>query len=509
MMQFLKSLLRLACISVLSACTAGPDYQRPDLLAGHQAGLPQQAVRTGIDVETSADNANYQANDEAVVQLLLPGLNLQNGWWKVFGSESLNQLITTALSNNADLQATNAALKVAQENAAVLRAGFLPSVDASWQPTRQKVADPLASPAASGASFYTLHTAQVSVSYNLDLAGGLKRQNEAAMAQVDAAGFQLQAARMTLVSNMILAVVQEAGLREQLQITQSQLLANRQLADLTRQQKALGVASAADVATQEAALAQAEASVVPVQRALDQQRGQLRVLLGLLPGDKLPVEFTLAQLQLPSQLPLSVPSELLERRPDIRIAEAQLQATNAQVGVAIAARLPNLSLTSSLGSSSLTLANLLKGNSSFWNLGANLTQPVFRGGALLHQQRSAEAQYQQAAAQYRSVVLNAFQNVADTLRALDVDRQQWQLNSKGQQASLRALEIARKQRAAGAIPLQTVLQAQLTEQQASLAFLQARLSRYVDTVAFYAAMGINVPESVSSTVSPFTQKEKK
>ncbi|WP_212689670.1 TolC family protein, partial [Undibacterium luofuense] len=120
-------------------------------------------------------------------------------------------------------------------------------------------------------------------------------------------------------------------MREQLQITQSQLLANRQLADLTRQQKALGVASAADVATQEAALAQAEASVVPVQRALDQQRGQLRVLLGLLPGDKLPVEFTLAQLQLPSQLPLSVPSELLERRPDIRIAEAQLQATNAQV----------------------------------------------------------------------------------------------------------------------------------------------------------------------------------
>ena len=497
-MRFSTSLLTLACISALTACTAGPDYRRPDLLAGHQAGLPQQAMQ--------ATTGKVTADEKALVQQLLPGLDLQDGWWKAFGSEALNQLVATALSNNADLQASNAALKVAQENALVLRAGLLPSVDASWQPTRQKVADPLASPAASGAGFYTLHTAQVSVSYNFDLAGGLKRQNEAAAAQVDAAGFQVQAARTTLVSNVILAAVQEAGLREQLQIAQAQLLANRQLAELTRQQKALGIASAADVATQEAALAQAEAGLLPVQRALDQQRGQLRVLLGLLPGDALPAEFTLAQLQLPSQLPLSIPSELLERRPDIRIAEAQLQAANAQLGVAVAARLPNLSLTGTLGSSSLTLANLLKGNSAFWNLGANLTQPVFRGGALLHQQRAAEAQYQQAAAQYRSVVLNAFQNVADTLRALDADSQQWQLNSKAQQASLKALEVARKQRAAGAIPLQTVLQAQLAEQQASLALLQARLSRYADTVALYAAMGVSVPDKLAASASPVAQQ---
>jgi NodT family efflux transporter outer membrane factor (OMF) lipoprotein len=461
-----KRIALIALAVCAAGCAAGPDYQRP------------AAPAVG----------RYTAEPLAVTGVVEGG-DVPAQWWTLFGSEALDRLVAAALQANPNLQAADAALRAARENAAAQRGALLPGMDAHLAPARQKTAGPVASGAASGAGLYTLHTAQLDVGYAMDVFGGTRRQVEASDAQVDVARFQRQAARLTLASNVVAAAIQEASLRAQLEATRGlAALAGKQL-DAVRRQRQAGQLGMAEVAAQEAALAQVEAGLPALEKQLAQQRDLLAVLAGRYPGADGGARFDFAGLALPEALPLSLPARLVEQRPDIRAAEAELHAASARIGVAQAARLPDITLTATLGSAALDASTLFKAGTGFWSIGADLVQPLFKGGALMHQQRAAQAQYDQAAAQYRAVVLAAFQDVADTLYALAADAQALQAMATAERAAHRSLAIATRQWELGAVAYPAVLQAQQAYQQAAIALIQARAARYADAVALFQALG--------------------
>lgn len=462
----------------LAGCAVGPSFQRP--------AAPET---TRYTAEPLTAHAPVAPGSGGASQRYIEGQDLPEQWWKLFGSNALDQLVSAALKANPDLQAAEAALRAARENAAVARGAYWPSVDVQFTPTRQRVADPLASPTASGEDLFTLHTSQVNVAYAPDVFGGTRRQVEAATAQTEVAQFQRRATWLTLTSNVVVAAIQEASLRAQLRATREQISAASRLLDMVKQQQRAGQLGAADVAAQETALAQIEATLPPLEKQLAQQRNLLAVLAGRLPSEAIVQQFDFESLKLPEELPLSVPARLVEQRPDIRAAEAQLHAASAQIGVARAARLPNISLTASLGSAALDTATLFKSGTGFWSIGADLVQPIFHGGSLMHQERAAEASYDQAAAQYRSTVLTAFQNVADTLHAIDADANVLRATTTAERAATHSLEIAQRQWQLGLVGFPAVLQAEQARQQTVIGMVQAHAARYADTVALFQALG--------------------
>ena len=464
--------------ALVSGCAAGPDYVRP------AAPAALRYTAGPLAPETAATPVSGGA-----AQRFAEGQEVPARWWTAFGSDDLNQLVDAALAASPDLEAAEAALRAARENAAAQRGAYFPAVDLHLIPTRQRIADPLSSPTASGANLYTLHTAQLSVGYAPDVFGGARRQVEAADAQADVARFQREAARSTLIANLVAAVIGEAALRAQLDATRELVDVARAQLDAVRKQRRAGQSGAADVAAQEALVAQMEGGLPPLEKQVAQQGDLLAVLAGRMPGEGIARRVAFDSLALTETLPLSLPARLVERRPDIRAAEAQLHAASARIGIAQAARLPNIALTATLGSTALDAGTLFKAGTGFWSLGADLLQPVFRGGTLMHQQRAAGAMYEQSAAQYRSVVLLAFQNVAGALHAIEADAKTLQAASAGERAARNSLAIARRQWQLGAIAFPAVLQAQQAYQQAAIALIPARAARYADTVALFQALG--------------------
>jgi NodT family efflux transporter outer membrane factor (OMF) lipoprotein len=469
----------LGVVAALAAgCAAGPDYRKPP--------APDADRYTAAPLAAQTEAA---ATPGGAAQRLLAGRDVPEHWWTLFGSDALDALVASALAANPDVQAADAALRAARETAAAQRGAWLPAVDAQLAPTRQKTAAPVASGASSGAGLYTLHTAQLNIAYAADVFGGTRRQVEAADAQVDVARFQHQAARLTLAANVVAAAIQEASLRAQLDATRDLVaLAGKQL-DAARRQRQAGQVGMADVAAQEAALAQIEAALPPLEKQFAQQRDLLAVLAGRYPSADNGLRFDFGTLALPADLPVSLPARLVERRPDVRAAEAQLHAASARVGAARAARLPDITLTAALGSSALDAGTLFRAGTGFWSIGANLVQPIFHGGALRHQEEAAQALYDQAAAQYRATVLAAFRDVADTLHAIEADARALQAALAAEQAARKSLAIATRQWELGAAGRPAVLQAQQGYQQAAIGLVQARAARYADTVALFQALG--------------------
>jgi NodT family efflux transporter outer membrane factor (OMF) lipoprotein len=464
--------------ALVSGCAAGPDFVRP------AAPVAQRYTAQPLASETGATPVAGGA-----AQRFAEGQEVPARWWTAFGSDDLNRLVDAALAANPDIEAAEAALRAARENAAAQRGAYFPGVDLHLTPTRQRIADSLSSPTASGANLYTLHTAQLSVGYAPDVFGGVRRQVEAADAQTDVARFQREAARSTLIANLVAAVIGEAALRAQLDATRDLVDMARAQLEAVRKQQHAGQLGAADVAAQVALVAQVEGGLPPLEKQVAQQGDLLAVLAGRMPSEGVAQRVAFDSLALTETLPISLPARLVERRPDIRAAEAQLHAASAQIGIAQAARLPNIALTASLGSTALDAGTLFRAGGGFWSIGADLLQPVFRGGTLMHQQRAAVATYEQSAAQYRSVVLVAFQNVAGALHAIDADAKTLQATSATERAARKSLTIAQRQWQLGAIAYPAVLQAQQAYQQAAIALIPARAARYADTVALFQALG--------------------
>lgn len=468
----------IACLLLVAGCAVGPDFERPS--APNVSGYTPET----LPAETaSADGASGEA------QRFVQGLDIPGEWWTLFHSEPLNALVRRSLKANPDLQAAEAALRVAKENVYAQEGAYYPNISANSSASRQKVANDVSSPASSGATYVSLYSASVNVTYSLDVFGGTRRQTESFEAQAEAQRFQLEAAYLTLTSNVVGAAVQEASLRGQIAAEEKIVAIETEMLDLLHRQHDLGQAAEADVTAQEAALEQAQQTLPPLRLQLAVQRNLLTALSGNFPSDA-PIEtFKLSDLQLPKSLPVSLPSKLVEQRPDIRAAEANLHAASAQIGVAVANRLPDISLSASDGSIAEKFGQLFTPGTGIWSLAGSLTQPLFDGGTLLHTQRAAEAAYDEAAAQYRSTVLSAFQNVADALRALQFDAENLKIAAASERTAAKSLNFARARQKLGDISHFDLLNAEQTYQQALVMLAQAQANRYADTTALFQALG--------------------
>jgi NodT family efflux transporter outer membrane factor (OMF) lipoprotein len=423
-------------------------------------------------------------------QHFVAGGNIPADWWTLFHSKELNALVEKALAHNADLKAAQAALLVAHENTRAQRGAYAPQLSAGASITREKDPSATLAPVPANNSFaYSLITPQLSVSYVPDVFGLNKRTVEAAAAQEQASRYQMIAVDITLSSNMALAAITEASLEDQIDTTNDLIGINRQILSLLQFQKSKGYIGGTDVAAQETQLAQLEASLPPLVKQRDQQRNLIEVLTGSYPAEAGAAKFTLARLALPSDLPLSLPSALVEQRPDVLQAEANLHAASAQIGIARANRLPNVTLSANAGTNALAIGQIFGPGTGFWNIGAALLAPIFDGGTKLHQERGARAAYQQTAEQYRSTVLTAFQNVADTLVALEQDANRLKASAAAANAAKSSLELSRLQYKDGYAAYLAVLNADQAYRQAQLSLVQAEADRFTDTAALFQALG--------------------
>lgn len=464
---------------VLGGCAVGPDFHSPDAPntnAYIKTPLPAKTVSTKI----SGGNS----------QILIEGKDLLNEWWLLFHSPALNELVRRGLEKSPTVKAAQAALQEAKENLQVqIGSTLLPSVNGVGGAERERI---------SGSSFgglgilstpFNLYNTSVQVSYTLDIFGGARREVEAFAALVDYQQFVLEATYLTLTANIVTAAISDASLRSQIVSTQQIIQMEEKQVHILRQQLDLGGITRSDLLAQEALLAQTKVLLPALEKLLAQNRDALAALVGSLPSEAELPSFDLEKLVLPAELPLSVPSELVRHRPDIRAAEALLHQASAQIGVATANLFPQLSVSGNYGNTSNQLRNLWTGNSTVWNIGAQVAQPIFHGGALLAARRSAIAGYEQALSNYQETVLLGFQNVADALYAVEYDAQILNSQVDAEEAARATLEIIREQYALGAANYLLLLIADRQYQQARITRIKAQSLRYADTAALFQALG--------------------
>lgn len=465
-------------LMLMAGCALGPNFKEP--------AAPNVSGYTATPLSTTVGVTNVSGGQ---TQQFIHGLDIPGQWWTLFHSQPLNDLIARSLTNNPNIKAAQAALLAARENILVQRGTYFPNITASFSASRQEQSEQLAPVPNANQFTYNLFTPQVSVSYVPDVFGLNRRTMESLKAQEEQQRFALAATYITLSANVVAAAIQEASLRAQIDVAYRIIAINTNMLQILRNQFAQGYTSQLAFAAQETQLAQAEATLPPLLTQLDQQRDLLAVLAGSFPSEDLPEKFNLSDLQLPEDLPVSLPSKLLEQRPDVRQAEENLHSASAQIGIAIANRLPNITLTANAGSSALALDQVFSSGTGFWSLGAAATTPLFEGGALLHKERAAKAAYVQAADQYQSTVLTAFQNVADTLNALEHDGEAVRTAAAAADAAKVTLDLTQRQLQAGYTNYLAALSAELAYQQAITILTQAQANRYTDTAALFQALG--------------------
>jgi NodT family efflux transporter outer membrane factor (OMF) lipoprotein len=463
---------------LLAGCAVGPNFKTP--------AAPSVADYTPAPLSATPATPNVAGGQ---AQRFAKGAEVPGDWWTLFHSQPLNDLVTQALANNHDLKAAQAALSVAQENVLAQRGAFYPQVSAGFSATRQRQSGAIAPTPSNNAFQYNLFTPQVSVSYALDVFGLNRRGAESIKAQEQAVRYQMIAAHLTLTTNVAAAAIQEGALQAQVDATRELIDINTKIVETLRYQMSKGYANRLDLAAQESQLAQVSATLPPLLKQLAQQHDLLAVLAGRYPSQAPAATFDLASLTLPQDLPVSLPSALVAQRPDVLQAEANLHAASANIGVAEANRLPNIQLTANAGSTALAIGQVFGVGSGFWALGAAITAPIFDGGTLKHQERAAKAAYVQAAEQYRSTVLGAFQNVADTLAALDQDAAGLKASAAASDAAKVTLDLSQRQLQDGYASGLAVLNAEQAYQQARINLVQAQANRYADTAALFQALG--------------------
>lgn len=472
-------LLALACTS----CAVGPDFKRPE--APTDAGYAPQPM------PASTQSAPELQGGAQTIKL---GQRIRGDWWTLFHSAPLDQLIAQAFAASPTLDAARAALVAAQANAAAQRSAFFPSVSASYTGSRTKTGQ--AAPASStpsptnapSDSIYNFHTAQLTVNYTPDVFGGTRRSVESLQAQADAQQYQLEAAYVTLASNVAAAAIQEALQRRQLALSEAMIGSGEQSLAIVQRQWKAGAVSHLDVALQESALAQTRQQLPGLRKQLEQTRDLLRTLVGAGPSTEVP-QFDLDGFELPAELPVSLPSQLVEQRADLKAAEAQLHAAGAQIGIARAARLPQFSIQGVAGGGAMNVGDMFSPAGRFFSLLAGVTQPIFDAGALGQREKAARANYDVAAAQYRSAVLNAMQNVADALHAVQMDSEALKAASENARSARTVLDLTQRQYGHGYLDRVALINAQQSDRQASMTLLQARAARLADTVGLFQAVG--------------------
>jgi len=474
----LQSFAVSATAAFLAACAVGPDYHAPvPPAAGIYTERPQPE-RTEAAAVRGGEAQRFEV-----------GAKISAEWWTLFGSPELDGLMRTALSGHPTLAAAQAALRQAEENLNAQYAVLYPSVDVGLSAKRQRITGAAFGNPAIPSSLFNLYNASVNVSYAIDVAGGARRELEALQAGIDFQRFQLEATYLSLTANIATTAFRAASLREQIRATRDIVDSQERQAQLVEKQFDLGALSRADVLAQRAQLAQTRANLPPLEKALAQTRNQLAVLVGKFPDEARLPELDLSAFQLPQNLPVSLPSDLVRQRPDIRAAETVLRQTNARIGVAQALMFPQLSISGSYGVGATNTANLFDRGNLLWNIGASVLQPIFHAGQLQARKRGAQAAYDQAFAQYQQTVLAAFQNVADVLFALEFDAIALKAQADAEAAARESLDMTTKQLQFGSASYLALFNAQRQYEQAKIGLVQAQAARYADTAALFQALG--------------------
>ena len=464
--------------ALLSGCAVGPDFKKP--------AAPEITGYTATPLTTTAAATGVTGGE---AQRFVPGGDISADWWTLFHSAPLNELIEHSLTKNPDLKAAQAALSVAREGVLAQRGAYFPSVSADFSASRTQQSGSLAPTPANNAQQFNLFTPEVNVSYVADVFGLNRRTVESLQAQAQATRFQMIATYNTLVANVVVTAIQQGSVQQQIEATQQLIDADTHVLEILRYQFSKGYANGLDVAAQESQLAQAAATLPPLRKQAAQLRDLMATLAGEFPGQGPAGTFELTSLTLPQDLPVSVPADLVTQRPDVRQAEATLHDASAKIGIAVANRLPNITLSASTGSTALAIDQLFTSGTGFWSAGADLTAPLLQGGTLLHQERAAKDAYTQAAAQYRSTVLTACANVADTLAALNEDAEGLKAAAAAENAGKTTLDLAQRQYKDGYAGYLALLNAEQAYQQARISLVQAQASRYADTAALFQALG--------------------
>jgi NodT family efflux transporter outer membrane factor (OMF) lipoprotein len=432
----------------------------------------------------------YTATPVEVPQLA-PGQDIPAAWWQLFQSPALDGLVRRALDSSPTLARARARLTQAQEDLNA-RAGATqyPRLDAKLSANRVEVhPQSLGVPALPVPMPFNLYLASVGVSYTFDFFGANRHELEALRAELDHRGFELEAARLMLAGNVVTTAIREAALREQVAQTEEIVVLQERQAAIIERLEQIGTVSRADVAAQRRDLAQSRAGLPELRRQLEQARHRLAIYVGEAPGSAQLPEFRLAELRLPAQLPLSLPSELARQRPDIRASQALLAQAGARVGVATANLYPQFTLSATAGSLTSHAGDLLTGGTEFYLLGASLAQPLFHGGELQARRRAAVAAYEQAGAAYKETLLQGFREVADVLRALEADERKLRERSEAADQARRVADIASGRFQAGGVSAYAVLDSQRKLHTALLERTQAIADRHADAAALLQALG--------------------
>lgn len=463
---------------MLQSCAVGPDFHRPIGTAQRylDVNLPEKTVQT-----TGAGGS---------AQYLMLGREIPEEWWALFHSPALNSLIKRGFANSPTVVAAQAALCQARENLrAQIGSILFPALNAQASGSRQRFSPDTFGAENTPPTTFSLFNTQFNISYTLDVFGGGRRAIEVMYALVDYQRYELEATYLTLAANIVTTAITEASLREQIQATHDLIHLEEDLLKIIKQQFDLGAVAKSDVLSQESQLSQIRATLPPLDKNLAITRHALSLLLGEMPSENCLPQFFLNQLQLPTDLPLSLPSKLIEQRPDVRASEALLHQASANIGVATANLLPQFTITGDYGWDANTISRLFSEKTNIWTITGQVLQPIFQGGALLAKRRGAIDAYNQAAAQYRQTVLQAFQNVADALAAVEIDARTLKAQSEAEIAAKDLLTLTEAQFKLGAVNYLNLLNAQSQYQQAVINRIKAQTSRYTDTAALFQALG--------------------
>jgi NodT family efflux transporter outer membrane factor (OMF) lipoprotein len=473
----LRLLAATASVLALAACaTVGPNFKTPEGPKGPAA-------------------AGYARAGDALAPgvRLSPDARAAGPWWQAFGSPELDGAIRQALADSPTIAEARATLEKSQAEARATRGAQFVQVDANAAAQRERInlaafgfsgfpgLPPITSP--------TINLYQIggSVSYDLDLFGGKKRATEQANAQADSAARQADAAYLTLSGNMATQAMQIASLRGQIAAVQEIVADDRRIIDMVRKAEAAGGQAHSALSSGVAQLAEDEALLPPLQRDLDAARHQMALLAGKSPAEWTAPDFDLARFTAPAEVPVSLPSQLVRNRPDILAAEADLHASTAAIGVAVANQYPDIKLTASLTQESIKPGNLFNANSAAWSVLGGVTAPIFHGGTLKAERRAAEADARISLARYQQTVLRAFVQVSDVLSNLGTDQQAIESLKVAASAAESSAKDAQNALRLGGGPLMDVVQAQRTSSRARRALVEAEGRRMSDLVELYAA----------------------
>lgn len=465
----------LCALLLLAGCATGPDFKPPAAPRDSSYGNPTLPLLPS-------------ATATGVVQRVAEGVPVESRWWQAFGSPTLDALVEEGLRASPTLEAAESTLRQAR-HIYEARAGSTqyPQANANLSGGRKSVNN-AAMGQPDGEKTFNLYSASVNVRYDLDLFRGNRRALEALAAQADYRRFQLEGARLTLAANVIATAIAQARLSAQIDLTERILNAQTNQLVLTRRRLELGSASDVDVLALQTQMEQTRAGIPALRNGRDQATHLLAMLIGQTPSATNVPQFTLTDFQLPSELPLQVPSELMRRRPDIRVSEALLHAACAEHGVTVSKLYPQISLSADVGAQALTMDKLFNPASLIWSLGGQLAQPLFNRG-LRAEARAAESGFDAASAHYRETVLQAFRDVADILRGLEHNAHALTATTAAAISAQETLALVQKRYAMGAANYLEVLTAQQVVESSRMDLCAAQAQRLIDTVTFYSAMG--------------------